>query len=179
MGSVLSASKIRELQTKTPPLIEGLLNAELQIQPNGVDLSLYSIMAFASGGQLGFGSSDRVLPQMTDLAFKDGWIVLPQGQYLITFNEIVHLPVDVMALGRPRSSLLRMAVSVGTAVWDAGYNGRSQSLLVVYNLGGVRLAQNARLMQLVFFEIDGGTHAYNGFFQNENIDLPLNKKDQS
>lgn len=176
MGSVLSAEKIRELQKNPPPLIEGLLDADQQIQPNGVDLSLYSVQAFQSGGQLGFDSAERILPQLTAIDFKDGWVDLPQGQYLVTFNEIVHLPVEVMALGRPRSSLLRMAVSVGTAVWDAGYNGRSQSLLIVYNPGGVRLAQNARLLQLVFFEIEGGTHAYNGFFQNENMILPKQKE---
>jgi dUTP pyrophosphatase len=175
MGSVLSAAKIRELQQNTPPLIEGLLDSDQQIQPNGVDLSLFSIQAFQSGGQLDFDSSERILPQLSPVEFTDGWVNLPQGQYLVTFNEIVHLPVEVMALGRPRSSLLRMAVSVGTAVWDAGYNGRSQSLLIVYNPGGVRLAQNARLLQLVFFEIEGGTHAYNGFFQNENMNLPKQK----
>ncbi|MBA4383308.1 MAG: deoxyuridine 5'-triphosphate nucleotidohydrolase [Anaerolinea sp.] len=175
MGSVLSAAKIRDLQKNNPPLIEGLLDADQQIQPNGVDLSLYSVQAFQSGGQLGFTSAERVLPQLTTIEFKNGWVDLPQGQYLVTFNEIVHLPVEVMALGRPRSSLLRMAVSVGTAVWDAGYNGRSQSLLIVYNPGGVQLAQNARLLQLVFFEIEGGTHAYDGFFQNENMNLPKQK----
>jgi len=181
MGSVLSAAKIKELQKNDPPLIEGLLDADQQIQPNGVDLSLYSVQAFQSGGQLGFGSQDRILPTLSALDFQNDWIDLPQGEYLVTFNEIVHLPVDVMALGRPRSSLLRMAVSVGTAVWDAGYSGRSQSLLMVYNPHGVRLARDARLMQLVFFEIEGGTHAYNGFFQNENLQIPihLNKKDQA
>ena len=177
MGSVLSAKKIRELQKNDLPLIEGLLDADQQIQPNGVDLSLLKVQAFQSGGQLGVTSDERILPSLTDLEFRDGWIDLSAGEYLVTFNEIVHLPKDVMALGRPRSSLLRMAVSVGTAVWDAGYNGRSQSLLIVYNPQGVQLAKNARLLQLVFFEIDGGTHAYNGLFQNENIQLPLKGKD--
>lgn len=179
MGSVLSASRIKELLAVNPPLIEGLLDVEQQVQPNGVDLSLNSVQAFQSGGQLGFSSQERILPKLTDLVFQDGWIELSQGSYLITFNEIVHLPVTLMALGRPRSSLLRMAVSVGTAVWDAGYNGRSQSLLVVHNPQGVKLAQNARLMQLVFFEIEGGTNAYDGFFQNENIILPVKGKDQA
>lgn len=177
MGSVLSAVKIKELQLIDPPLVEGLLDETQQIQPNGVDLSLNSVQAFQSRGELGVSSAERVLPKLIPFEFIDGWIDLAKGEYLVTFNEIVHLPVNVMALGRPRSSLLRMAVSVGTAVWDAGYNGRSQSLLVVYNPGGVRLAQNSRLLQLVFFEIDGGTHAYDGFFQNENLILPAARKD--
>ncbi len=169
MGSVLSAAKIKEMLKRNPPLVEGLYDPDQQVQPNGVDLSLLAVQAFQSGGQLGRENKDRQLPAMIDLEFTDGWLDLPQGEYLITFNEIVHLPVDVMALGRPRSSLLRMAVSVGTAVWDAGYNGRSQSLLNVYNPQGVRLEKGARLLQLVFFEIDGGTQGYDGFYQNENI----------
>jgi len=177
MGSVLSAARIRGLMEKDPPLIDGFVDAERQIQPNGVDLSLLSVQAFKSGGQLGVDPTERILPDLAPVSFKDDWIDLPQGQYLITYNEIVHLPVNVMALGRPRSSLLRMAVTVGTAVWDAGYNGRSQSLLVVFHPQGVRLARNTSLMQLVFFDVDGGTNAYHGVFQNENIDLVSTRKD--
>ena len=74
-----------------------------------------------------------------------------------------------MALGRPRSSLLRCGVNVGTAVWDAGYSGRSQSLLVVHNPSGFSLEKNARLTQLVFFELTGESEGYQGIYQGENI----------
>ncbi len=171
MGSVLSAARIKEMLQLNPPLVEGLLDVEQQVQPNGVDLSLLSVQAFNGGGRLGHDQQNRVLPQMMPIEYQRGWVELPQGEYLVTFNEIVNLPVHVMALGRPRSSLLRMAVSVGTAVWDAGYHGRSQSLLNVYNPHGIMLEQNTRLMQLVFFEIDGGTEGYDGHYQNENIQL--------
>ena len=91
------------------------------------------------------------------------------GAYVITYNEIVHLPNNVMALARPRSSLLRCGVTVGTAVWDAGYSGRSQSLLVVHNTQGFRLQQNARIVQLVFLHLTGETEGYQGAYQEENI----------
>ena len=58
-----------------------------------------------------------------------------------------------MALGRPRSSLLRSGVALHTAVWDAGYRGRSQSLLTVHHPEGFRLQRDARLAQLVFFRL--------------------------
>ena len=74
-----------------------------------------------------------------------------------------------MALATPRSSLLRCGVTVNTAVWDAGYSGRSQSLLVVYNPGGFRLQRNARIVQLVFFQLSGETEGYNGTYQGENM----------
>ena len=75
-----------------------------------------------------------------------------------------------MALARPRSSLLRCGVSVGTAVWDAGYSGRSQSLLVVYNTRGFRVQKNARIVQLVFLWLSRETTGYQGVYQHENID---------
>ncbi len=75
-----------------------------------------------------------------------------------------------MALARPRSSLLRCGVSVHTAVWDAGYSGRSQSLMVVYNPQGFKIHKNSRFMQLVFFYLNGEvTEGYKGIFQGENI----------
>jgi dUTP pyrophosphatase len=61
-----------------------------------------------------------------------------------------------------------------SAVWDAGYSGRSQSMLVVYNPHGFRLHKNARVMQLVFFHttraVDQG---YSGKYQNENIQADI------
>jgi len=74
-----------------------------------------------------------------------------------------------MALARPRSSLLRCGVTVDTAVWDAGYSGRSQSLMVVYNPLGFRLQRNARIVQLVFLRLTRETEGYRGAYQGENI----------
>jgi dUTP pyrophosphatase len=75
-----------------------------------------------------------------------------------------------MALGRPRSSLLRCGVSLHTAVWDAGYRGRSQALLVVFNELGYRVQRGARLMQLVFFRLAGPVaEGYQGRFLRENL----------
>ena len=68
-----------------------------------------------------------------------------------------------MALGKPRSSLLRSGVAIHNAVWDAGYQGRSQALLVVYHPRGFTLSRDARVLQLVFFllahPVDQGTEA--------------------
>jgi dUTP pyrophosphatase len=76
----------------------------------------------------------------------------------------------VAALARPRSTLLRCGASLETALWDPGYRGRSQSLLVVHNQSGLRLKRNARLMQLVFMRLDRAAEkAYAGIYQGENI----------
>jgi dUTP pyrophosphatase len=169
-GAVLSRSEIEILLKKSPPLIEGLIDKKQQLQPNGVDLTVRSIAILSSQGKVGAKNEERVLSRSSPLVFDGlGCIDLVPGQYLVTFNEVVHLPKDIMALARPRSSLLRCGVTVETAVWDAGYEGRSQSLLVVHNPYGFRLERNSRLIQLVFFRLTSEAEGYQGIFQGENI----------
>jgi dUTP pyrophosphatase len=159
------------LLKQEPPLVESYLDLDEQVQPNGIDLTLREVALLESSGKIAVKNTERQLPGLAPLVFDGlGFIDLIPGIYLITYNEIVHLPNNVMALARPRSSLLRCGVTVGTAVWDAGYCGRSQSLMVVYNSQGFRLQKNARLVQLVFLWLSGETEGYQGAYQNENID---------
>ena len=169
--SILTKSEIETLiKNHQPPLVEGYINLTEQLQPNGIDLTLRDIAHIISAGQIGVSNNDRVISDIEILSFEDtGFISLAPGAYLITYNEIVNMPSDITALGRPRSSLLRCGVDVGTAVWDAGYSGRSQSLFVVHNLAGFRVQRNARIMQLVFFHLNAATSGYDGRYQRENI----------
>ena len=168
--AVLSGQDIRRLIEKNPPLVEGWIDLDKQVQSNGFELTLRDVAALQSAGKMAMDNSQRVISGLTPLAF-DGndWIELASGAYIITYNEIVHIPKNIIALGRPRSSLLRCGVNVGTAVWDAGYEGRSQSLFIVYNPHGFRLQKNARITQLVFFELTGETEGYSGVYQGENV----------
>jgi dUTP pyrophosphatase len=167
---VLSGKDIRRLIKQKPPLVEGWLDLDAQVQTNGFDLTLREVAVIKTAGQIAAANSQRIVPGLSPLEF-DGeeYLSLDPGTYIITYNEIVHLPKNIIALGRPRSSLLRCGVNVGTAVWDAGYEGRSQSLLVVYNPQGFRVQRNARLTQLVFFELTGESEGYRGIYQGENI----------
>jgi len=169
MGSVLSKTDILRLAGGTPPLVEDYINLEEQAQPNGLDLTLRTVTLLQNAGRITVSNADRRVSDVSQLAFDDSDMLhLAPGNYMITYNEIVHLPKNVMALGRPRSSLLRCGVNIGTAVWDAGYSGRSQSLLMVHNPQGFTVQRNARVMQLVFFEMTGETDGYHGVYQNEN-----------
>jgi dUTP pyrophosphatase len=170
MAAILSKQDIHRLLQKKPPLIEGYISLEEQVQPNGIDLTLRDIALLQSSGRITVEDSQRLVPDVAPLVFDGlGFIDLMPGAYIITYNEIVHLPKNIMALGRPRSSLLRCGVTVDTAVWDAGYSGRSQSLMVVYNPQGFRLQRNARVAQLIFLRLSRKTEGYHGAYQGENI----------
>ncbi len=170
-GTPLDRDSIGHLIEGTPPLLEHFLSLEAQLQPNGFDMTLRDVARLTTPGAVGAEDASRVLSDTQPIEFdSDGWLRLEPGPFLVTFNEVVNLPLDVMALGRPRSSLLRSGAGVHTAVWDAGYHGRSQALLVVYHPDGYRVQRDARLMQLVFFQMEtAASRGYQGRFQSESI----------
>jgi len=170
MTAVLSGAEIRRLLAARPPLVESWVDLEQQLQPNGIDLTLREVALLQSAGAITVDNGQRQISDLAPLVFDGlGNIDLAAGIYLITYNEIVHLPENITALAAPRSSLLRCGATIGTAIWDAGYSGRSQSLLVVYNPQGIRLQRNARILQLIFLRLTGKTRGYQGRYQGENV----------
>jgi dUTP pyrophosphatase len=169
--AVLSREAILKMLEAKPPLVENLCDIQQQVQPNGIDLTVKEVALFSSPGSLGYGNESRVLSETSPLVFDGlGRLDLLPGCYLVTFNEVVNIPKNIIALAMPRSSLLRCGVSVHNAVWDAGYSGRSQALMVVYNPQGFRLHKDARIIQTVFFPLNREVaEGYKGKFQGENI----------
>ncbi len=159
-----------ELTGLADSLVDHAVDVREQLQVNGFELTAGRVEAFDGPGCIGFSNEDRSLPATRPLPWgDDGWLFLEKGCYKIIFNEVVAIPEDVCAIGRPRSSLLRMGVSVHTAVWDAGYKGRSEALLAVYNEAGFRIKKDARVLQLVFMRLQSGQEGYKGRYMGENI----------
>lgn len=171
LAGALSREQLIELITGDQPLITEYVDLENQVQPNGIDLTLREIARHDGQGAMGIEKGDRVLPDLVPLDFDaEGWLTLEPGIYHIMYNEVVDIPKGLMALGRPRSSLIRCGVTIFTAVWDAGYNGRSTSMLQVINPAGFRIQKDSRVMQLVFFGMSEATaDGYRGRYQGENI----------
>lgn len=166
--SVLSREELRAALAATPPLVEGI-DPEVQLQPSGIDLRVERVQRLSSPGLLGATDAVREPAAREDVPCdKDGWWDLHRGAYVITYREKVNLPHDLMALARPRSTLLRSGVSIHTAVWDPGYSGRGEGLLAVLNARGWRLQRGARVLQLVFFRLSTPTaEGYRGRYQEE------------
>ena len=178
-GAALDRETIRALITSPQgdnlPLVEGLSSMEDQLQPNGVDLCLDSLARFVSSGAMGRDNRDRKIPDTEPITFgPDGWVFLTPGSYLVSLVEVVNIPLDIMALALPRSSLVRSGVSLPTAIWDAGYSGRSQALLSVSNPEGYHLQRGARLMQMMFFRLEKPLkEGYQGRYQSEGLQREL------
>lgn len=170
-AGVLGRAELERRIRSERPLVTDWRDLGAQIQPNGFDLTLQEVGRLWGRGAIGADNADRVLPEPRSIAFDaDDYVTLTPGPYHIVYNEIVDLPHDLMALGRPRSSLCRCGVTIHTAVWDAGYRGRSTSLLIVTNPDGFRVQRNARVMQLVFFLLtERVEQGYQGVYQGENV----------
>jgi dUTP pyrophosphatase len=176
---VLGRAAILARLAAEPPLLRNLADPAHQVQPHGVDLRVESIWQFRGVGRLRRDAPtpaapdappERILPARDQLPFDaEGGVYLEPGAYLVRFHEIVHLPHDLMALARPRSTLLRYGAALHTAVWDAGYEGRSEALLVVANPQGLELERDARICQMIFLPLDAPGGAYAGAYQGENL----------
>ena len=166
--AVLSREELRTLLGADPPLVEDVDHGT-QLQPNGIDLRVARVQRLRSRGALGAADAAREPAEREDLPCDaDGWWDLGRGGYVIAYAERVNLPPDLMALIRPRSSLLRSGVTLHGAVWDAGYSGRGEGLLSVVNEHGYRLQRGARIAQLVFFRLSAPTRdGYAGRYQGE------------
>lgn len=168
---MLNREEIQEA-IKKRQLISQYIDLNTQLTPNGFDLTIASIFRLDGHGALDFSNKERVTPQGLEIKPRKkkkndsfGWWHLKKGAYRVITNEVVKFPKDLIAVAFPRSSLLRMGAFTQTGVWDAGFEGRSEFILVVENPFGIRVKQNARIIQLIFSVINETMHGYQGVYQ--------------
>lgn len=148
-------------------LIQGLHSS--QFQPCGIDITLKEAYRFKSPGTIDFDNKERKISDVEPISFNSDRVTLASGAYKVMFNEYVKIPKDVAAFCFPRSSLLRCGVSLECAVWDPGYEGRSEALLIVRNEHGVTLKKNAKIGQMVFIRLsESASSVYEGKYKGEN-----------
>lgn len=142
---------------------------ESQFQPCGVDMTLKSAHKFKSDGKIDFDNKERKISDVEEILFVNDEIRLQPGGYKVIFNEYVRIPVDAAALCFPRSSLLRCGATLECAVWDPGYEGRSEALLIITNPNGVTFKKNAKIGQMIFVKLAEATkQLYEGIYKGEN-----------
>lgn len=168
---MLNKAQIKQLIDKEK-LIENYIDLDKQLTPNGFDLSVSRIFEFKACGCLDFSNKERlipdtaeILPQKASSEDKFGWWQLGKGAYKVRTNETVNLPNDLIALAFSRTSVLRIGAFTQHGVWDAGFSGCGEFILVVENQQGIKIKQNARVAQLVFLNIDE-TESYKGIYKN-------------
>jgi deoxycytidine triphosphate deaminase len=144
---------------------QGLLENYLpeSIQGSGVDLRIERLVELKNGGFI--GKKERTLPEIHEVNF----ILKPNRYYLLVTMERVNMPEDLVAFMFNRSSLFRCGASLRTAVIDPGYHGELTVGLKNEDDHEIVLEKGARVLQLVFAEVRGGTKRYKGRYQGGKV----------
>ncbi|MBU1998364.1 MAG: deoxyuridine 5'-triphosphate nucleotidohydrolase [Candidatus Omnitrophota bacterium] len=168
---MLNRQEIEKL-IREKSLVSKYIDLTIQLTPNGIDLTVEKIFEFKDCGTLDFSNKQRKLSECSELIpgkespeDKFGWWLLKKGIYKIKTNEVVNLPLDLVGIAFPRSSLLRLGAFTQTGIWDAGFRGESEFVLVVENLSGIKIKQNSRIIQLAFLRMNETIEGYNGIYQ--------------
>jgi len=163
----LGSEEIKKL-IKEKNLVSDFINLKEQLQPNGFDLTLQNIERVTGHGTI--SASGKVLPILEKIPIKsDNTWILDKGVYIITFNEVLKFPKGIAGISIQRSSVIRCGAMINVSLWDSGYEGRGQNLLVVHSKYGLTLQKNVRIVQVQFIKIMGKNYMYRGNYQHENI----------
>ncbi len=140
-----------------------------QFQPCGIDITLKQVLSFKNAGKIDFDNKERKISDTEPIDFSNDEVCLKPGAYKVVFDEYVRIPSDAAALCLPRSSLLRCGATLECAVWDPGYEGRSEAMLVVHNRHGLTLKRKAKIGQMIFIKLSTATSSlYSGQYKGEN-----------
>lgn len=159
--TVLCDKDIALLCKTDSPLITGYYDWEWQLQPAGFDMSVNKIFSLESVGTIHAGRKENKLAGRKEISCDDEQIFyLSKGYYLVQFCETLHLPNNIVAFAKPRSTLLRYGGTLETGIWDPGFHGISQCGLVVFNEVGLKLEKGASLLHIAFLLLSGESDGF-------------------
>lgn len=162
---ILGVDKLLKL-VNDKKLVEGLCQRELTNPEGcGFDLCLGQIHKIKGKGFMGIterDSADSVLLYKFDPKKKQSIIFKPSDCYLVTTNEKVNIPENLTANMWLRSTLYRSGIIMSGGNVAPGYCGELS--FTFFNAGPCKfeIELGARIIHIMFFEINGKTNAYRG-----------------
>ena len=165
---VLGTEKLLKL-VRTKKLVEGLSERELK-NPEGAgfDLRLGEIWEVVGKGFLGI--EDRETSNLKPVAKfdpkKTKTISLKPGKYYVVKTiENLNLPENILGIFRPRSTLYRSGIALFSGNASPGYCGGINTGIMNLGPKPFKIEMGARFIHVVFFEVKGKTHKYQGQWQ--------------
>lgn len=163
---ILNKQEILDRIRGPAPMIDQMIDEKLQLQPAGLDLTIKAIYIPITAGTLDFNNKNRELPDRHKVPLTGKFYYLKPGMYNIELNEIFNIPKNIIGKVSPRSSAMRCGASIDAGIWDPGYTGGGEILLIVHNPHGVHLYPNTKICQITF-ETCNETESYNGTYKKE------------
>lgn len=176
---VLGIDKLLELVEKKQ-LVENLSERELK-NPEGAgfDLRVGEIYKIKGVGFLGIEERStpraeliaRYVPQEPKKVFLRGGVY-----YLLKTVENVNLPENILAISTPRSTLFRSGVYVFGGQVPPGYRGGLTMGIYNFRDQDFELEMGARVIHIMFFQVQGKTNLYRGQWQGGRVSAPKKEK---
>lgn len=154
---LLSKETILEMIQDVPPLIEDILDLDVQIQENGIDLTLSTVSDLYGRGTIDFNDYNRFIPHRSELSpeYDEGLDMfcygLSPGTYLWETREKINLPKGIIAEIIPRKSVMVSGVYIEAGLL-IGHRGNIQILAYVTSDYGITLSTDARICQAIFYK---------------------------
>lgn len=93
---------------------------------------------------------------------------LTHGTYIAVYNETIEIPEGHVGFLWPRSRFPRSHMFLTSAVWDQGYKGIGEGMLMVPDHYAV-IEKGMRIGQMVFMEAEKPDEMYEGSHQGERL----------
>lgn len=166
---ILGIDKLLELVS--PPaggqkLIENLCERELTNPEGcGFDLCLGKVHRIAGKGFMGLEERDSAKSTQIlefDPSKKQSILIQPGESFLVTTREKVNMPQNLTANMWLRSTLYRSGIILSGGNIAPGYSGELSFLLFNVGKAEMEIELGARIVHIMFFEVDGKTNGYRG-----------------
>jgi deoxycytidine triphosphate deaminase len=166
---------IKELHrlVKEDNLVENLCERE-QNNPEGAgfDLRMGEIFEISGDGYLGI--EERHTPESKSVAKYDegennSFVFEPRKYYLIKTAEKVNLPIDLMAIIFPRTTLFRSGLALFNGQVAPGYSGELTFGLCNLGKSDIKIDLGARVVHITFHQVLGEGNQYRGQWQGGRV----------
>lgn len=154
-------------------LVENLCEREMK-NPEGAgfDLRLGEIFELEGDGYLGVEERDTpnsVLIAKYEERKSNSFVFEPGKYYLVKTIEKVNLPIDLMAIIFPRTTLFRSGLALFNGQVAPGYCGELTFGLCNLGPGRVKIDLGARVVHITFHQVLGGGNQYRGQWQGGRV----------
>lgn len=155
-------------------LLEGLSERErMNPEGAGIDVRLGKLYRFEGRGFLGV--DERETPKGILVAEYDPnkrtSVIMKPGDYFLTESiEKFTMPLTLLAIVKPRTTLHRCGIIGRMSVVDPGYTGTIHPALFNAGPSEVEIELGARYVNAMFFEVKGIANPYRGQWQGGRID---------
>ncbi|MBI1971235.1 MAG: hypothetical protein HYS52_00070 [Candidatus Wildermuthbacteria bacterium] len=170
---VLGIDELHKL-VKEQNLVTNLSERELT-NPEGAGFDLRIGELYEVEGQGFLGVNERETPKMKLVAkYEEGKttqvLIKPRIYYVLKTIEKVNIPHDISAFPQnPRSTLYRSGVYIFGGPVHPGYQGELSMGIYNFRDEDFRLEMGARVVHIVFFQVQGKGNAYRGQWQGGRV----------